>query len=75
MFLSLSFFLESPMPLVSSAGPFATDAPSFAVDSIQTLLGRHVGSCPGTTPFIEIELLKDWRLVAMLLDLETPFLL
>ena len=67
--LSLSFFLESPMALVSSGRPSATGASSVVVVSIQMLFGidTKVGWCPGTTPLMNIEVLKDWRLGAMLL--------
>ena len=55
------------MPLVSSGRSSATGTPSVVVDSNEMLLGRHVGWCPGTMPFGSIEVLKSWRLGAMLL--------
>ena len=77
MLLSLSFFfLESPMPFVSSGRPSATGAPSVVVDSMQMLFGRHVGWCPaaGTTPLVNIEVLKAGSDVALTVEFETPFL-
>ena len=57
------------MALVSSGRPSAAGAPSVVVDSIQMLFGGHqmqllVG---GTTPLGNVEVMKAWRLGAMLL--------
>ena len=81
MFLSLSFFVESPMALTSSGRSCATGAPSFVVHSIHVhTVGRHVALCPATSLLGNI---KFWRLgargfdkedVAVTVELETPFL-
>ena len=47
--LSLSFFLESLMPLASYGRPSATGASSVVVDFVQMLFSRLVGWRPDTT--------------------------
>ena len=72
--LSFFFFLESPMPLVSSGRPSATCASSVLVDSMQILFSRDAGWCQAPR---RLGVLKFWASgsdVAVSVELETPFL-
>jgi len=72
--VSVVFFCFSNAVGLLGYTPSATGALSVVVDSMQMLLGRRVGWCPGITPFGHIEGLASGSDVAVTVEPETPFL-